>query len=284
MKAGEGTMTRRLGLHQLSAMDLTPFELVEAAAACGYGAVSLFTNAPHVPIAGQEGKFVFPTVTPAMEREMRERLDALGLAMVNAEFFLLRAEVDLESYRAGLALGRALGARHAISHVFEADEGRATDILGRFCDIAAQEGMTVAIEFCQMTPGCRTIHQARRFVDLVGRANLGFGVCPMHLVRSGGTAADVAALDSRLLLYGQVNDGHGLHVSEAYFEEVHNRELPGNGDFPLHDILSALPATAPIEFKCPDDRRRAAGVAGLDYVRDGHARCRALLDGLAPLR
>lgn len=277
-------MTRRLGLHQLSAMDLTPFELVEAAAASGYGAVSLFTNAPHVPIAGQEGKFVFPTVTPEMEREMRERLDALGLAMVNAEFFLLRAEVDLESYRAGLALGRALGARHAISHVFEADEARATDILGRFCDIAAQEDMTVAIEFCQMTPGCRSLPQARRFVEQVGRANLGFGICPMHLVRSGGSAADIAATDPRRLLYGQLNDGHGLHVAEAYFEEVHNRELPGKGDFPLHDILSALPADAPIEFKCPDDRRRAAGRPALDYVREGHALCRALLDGLAPPR
>jgi len=270
-------MTRPLGLHQLSAMDLTPFELVEAAAACGYGAVSLFTNAPHVPIAGQEGKFVFPTVLPAMRDGMKARLAHHGLKVVNAEFFLMRADLDLESYRPGLALGRELGARNAISHVFEADANRALDVLGRFCDLAASEDMTVAIEFCQMTPGCKTIHQARWFVEQVGRANIGFGICPMHLVRSGGTAADIAALDPRVLRYGQLNDGHGLHVAEAYFDEVHSRELPGDGDFPLRDILAALPADAPVEFKCPSDRRRNAGVPALDWVREGFARSMAVL-------
>jgi len=273
-------MERMLGLHQLSAMDLTPFELVEAAAQCGYRAVSLFTNAPHVPIEGQEGKFVFPTVLPAMKTDMLARLAHHGLAVINAEFFLLRAEADLESYRPGLALGRELGARNAISHVFEADASRAVDLLGRFCDIAGPEGMTVAIEFCQMTPGCKTIDQAKWFVDQVGRANLGFGICPMHLVRSGGTAADVAATDPAILRYGQLNDGHGLHVAEAYFDEVHCRQLPGDGDFPLRDIVAALPADAPIEFKCPSDARRAAGVPALDWVRQGFERSRALVGAL----
>ena len=249
-------------------MDVGPLELIEVAAACGYDAVSLFTHAPHVPIAGQEGKFVFPTVTPAMELEVRERLDAHGLAMVNAEFFLLKPDADLASYRAGLALGRALGARHAVSHVFEPDPARAVDLIGRFCDMAAQEDLIVALEFCRMTPGCKSLQQAAWFVEQVGAVNLGFGICPMHLVRSGGSAADIAALDPGLLLYGQLNDGHGLHVSEAYFDEVHNRILPGRGDFPLREIVAALPAGAPIEVKCPSDSRIRAGVSALDYARD----------------
>ncbi len=273
-------MPRPLGLHQLSAMDIGPLELIETAAVCGYDQVSLFTNAPVVPIAGQEGKFTFPTVTQEMAREAMQRLDAHGLSVVNAEFFLMRPDVDLASYVPGLALGRALGARHAISHVFEPDPARAVDILGRFCDIAAAEDMIVALEFCQMTPGCKTMARAVWFVEQVGRVNLGFGICPMHLIRSGGTAADVAALDPRYLLYGQINDGHGLHLSEAYFDEVHDRQLPGNGDFPLADILSALPAAVPIEVKCPSDSRRKAGVSALDYARDAGERARALLASL----
>ncbi len=249
-------------------MDVGPLELIEIAAQSGYQAVSLFTNAPPVPIAGQEGKFVFPTVTPAIEREARERLDALGLAMVNAEFFLLKPDVDLAGYRAGLALGRALGARHAISHVFEPDAARAVDLVGRFCDLAATEEMTVALEFCQMTPGCKNLAQAAWFVEQVGAANLGFGICPMHLVRSGGSAADIAAHDPAVLLYGQLNDGQGLHVSQSYFDEVHDRQLPGRGDFPLREIIAALPADAPIEVKCPSDSRIKAGVSALDYARE----------------
>ena len=270
-------MPRPLGLHQLTAMDVGPLDLIEIAGTCGYSHVSLFTNAPVVPIAGQEGKFQFPTVTPEMKGEVLSRLGAYGLAVINAEFFLMRSDVDLETYRPGLALGRELGANNAMTHIFEADPSRAADLLGRFCAIAAEEDMRVSIEFCQMTPGCKTIHAAKAFVDAVGAANLGFGICPMHLVRSGGTAADIAALDPDILFYGQLNDGHGLHVSEAYFDEVHDRQLPGKGDFPLADIVRALPASAPIEVKCPSDSRRKAGVSALDYARVAFERARALL-------
>ena len=140
--------------------------------------------------------------------------------------------------------------------------------------------MIVALEFCQMTPGCKNLGQAKWFAEQVGRSNIGFGICPMHLVRSGGTAADIAALDPAMLLYGQLNDGHGLNVSEAYFEEVHDRQLPGEGDFPLADILRALSAAVPIEVKCPSDSRRKAGISALDYARDAFARARGLVDSI----
>ena len=273
-------MPRPLGLHQLTAMDVGPLELIEIAVACGYSHVSLFTNAPQVPIDGQEGKFRFPTVTQEAKGEAVARLADHGLEVVNAEFFLIRPDVDLEAYRAGLALGRELGAENAMTHIFEADPARAADLLGRFCAIAAEEDMRVSIEFCQMTPGCRTIHAARDLVETVGAGNLGFGICPMHLIRSGGSAADIAALDPDLLFYGQLNDGFGLQVAEAYFDEVHDRQLPGRGDFPLRNILRALPEHVPIEVKCPSDSRRKAGVSALEYAREAASLARALLDSL----
>jgi len=264
-------------------MDLTPVDLVKAAAAAGYDRVSLFTSNPTVPLDGHGDMFVFPQVREETKREVLDCLDATGLEVVNAEFFLMKPDIELESYIPGLALGRELGARHAITHVFETDPSRAVDILGAFCDLAGSHDLKVAIEFCQMTPGCKSIEQATWFVDQVGRANLGFGICPMHLVRSGGTARDVAERAGRYILYGQVNDGHGLHTSSAYFDEVHDRELPGDGDFPLHDILGALPADAPIEVKIPRDSRIAAGGSAQDYVRRAFERTRPLVDGLRPL-
>ncbi len=277
-------MQRPLGAHQSSVMDLSPIEMIEAAAQCGYQNVSLFSNMPVVPIEGKEAKFVFPAVTQETKGEVLARLNDSGLGVTNAEFFLIRPDIDLATYEAGLALGKELGASNAMTHVFETDSSRAVDMLGRFCELAAAEELNVAIEFCKMTPGCKTIHQAKWFVDQVGADNIGFGICPMHLVRSGGTAEDIAAIDARTLLYGQINDGKGLHVSDAYFDEVHDRELPGNGDFPLHDILSALPAHVPIEFKCPSDSRIKAGMAGADYLREAFARSRSLVDGLTPSR
>jgi sugar phosphate isomerase/epimerase len=262
-------------------MDVSALDLIEIAGDVGYDHVSLFTHNPVVPHAGQEGRFVYPTVTQETKREVLSRLAAHGLSVLDAEFFLMTPDIPLESYRSGLALGRELGARHAMTHVFDTDRARAVDILGNFADLAAAEDLTVTLEFCQMTPGCRSIQDASWFVDQVGRSNVGFGICPMHLVRSGGTAADVAA---RPVLYGQINDGKGLHVSEAYFEEVHDREMPGDGDFPLHDIISALPASAPIEVKLPRDSRIKAGQSARAHAKAAYDRARPIVDGLKPTR
>ena len=270
-------MTRPIGLHQSSAMDIRPVELIRAAAAAGYGHVSLFTNNPSVPVGDKAGMFVFPQVYEETKDEVLGLLADSGLSVVNAEFFLMKPDTDLEDYIPGLAMGRELGAVNVMTHVFETEEPRAVDMLGRFAELAGAYELTVALEFCQMTPGCKTIHQARRFVDQVGRDNIGYGICPMHLVRSGGTPADVAA---RPVLYSQVNDGKGLHTSAAYFEEVHDRELPGDGDFPLHDILAAIPRDAPIEVKIPRDSRIKAGGSAADYVKQAHDRTRAVVDGL----
>jgi sugar phosphate isomerase/epimerase len=224
--------------------------------------------------------FVFPTVTPQLKRPVMERLEANGFRVIGIEFFLMTPELDLASYVSALALGRELGAAHAVTHVFDLDKARAVDTLGAFCELAAAQELKVCIEFCQLTPGCKSIHEAAWFVDQVGKNNLGFGICPLHLIRSGGTATDIANLDLRYLINGQINDGHGLHAAANYFSEVHDRELPGAGDFPLHDILSALPATTPIEVKIPCNRRKEAGVSARQFAQDAHSRARVLVDGL----
>jgi sugar phosphate isomerase/epimerase len=280
----EKIVRRPLGLHHLTVTELDALAFIEVAALAGYDQVTLFTNAPYVPQAGRESMFVYPTVTPQVAGEVRAALQANRLGMVGAEFFLMTADVNLQAYVPGLAVGAELGAAYAVTHVFDTDAARAVDTLGAFCDLAATEGLAVGIEFCTLTPGCRSIQQAAWFVDQVGRPNLGFGICPMHLTRSGGTAADIAKLDAHYFRYGQINDGHGLHSSSDYFAEVHDRELPGDGDFPLHDILSALPAGIPLEVKIPYDRRKETGVSALDFARQAFARSRPLVDGLEPSR
>jgi len=193
-------------------------------------------------------------------------------------------DADLAGYVAGLALGRELGARHAVTHIFDLDRARAVDTLGSFSDLAAAQELKVCIEFCQLTPGCRSIHEAAWFVEQVDRSNVGVNICPLHLIRSGGTAADIASLDARYLVNGQINDGLGLHTSSDYFAEVHDRELPGDGEFPLQRILNALPAATPVEVKIPSDRRKAAGPSALEFARDACARSRALVEALQPGR
>jgi sugar phosphate isomerase/epimerase len=183
-----------------------------------------------------------------------------------------------------LAYGRELGAKRAVTHIIDPDRNRAIDALGRLCEMAAQHELDVAIEMCPLTPGCADLEQGVWIVDQVGRSNLGLGIDPLHIVRSGAGAKEVAGLGTRYISYAQINDGHGLAPSADYFGEAHNRELPGDGDFPLHDLLSALPAATPVEVEIPNDKRQEAGRPASDYCGVAYVRSRKLLDGLKPTR
>jgi sugar phosphate isomerase/epimerase len=123
-----------------------------------------------------------------------------------------------------------------------------------------------------------SVERAAWFVDQVGRPNVGIGVDALHLIRSGGTPADVARLDGRYLSNAQICDGHGLHRASDYMTEARNRELPGAGDFPLRTLLSALPATIPLELEVPSQKRREAGISAIDHVREAMSRLHALVD------
>ena len=270
-------MPRPLVLHQVTAMDVGPLELIGIAAANGCDEVSVFTFAPQAVLPGQKARLEFPLVTQETKRGVMERLADAGVAVNGVEFFPITTEVNVREYIPYLALGRELGAVRAMTHIHDVDSARAVDKLGALCDLASAEGLTIGIEFTPLTRGCVSVQRAAWFVEQVSRSNVGIGVDALHLVRSGGTPADLAGLDARYFSSLQICDGHGLHSSSDYMAEARNRELPGAGDFPLSAILSVLPATTALEVEVPSQRRLEAGVSALDHVRDAVTRVRALV-------
>jgi sugar phosphate isomerase/epimerase len=272
---------RPLGLHQVTVIDVDPLELLRIAGASGCSHVSVFTYVPQRILPGQKAQLSFPIVTQDLKRSFVEQLTEQGLAVAGAEFFPLTAEVDLADYAAALALGREIGASRAVTHVHDPEPARAVDRLGRLCEMAGAEGLSLAIEFSPMTRGCDSLQRAAWFVDQVGRSSLSVGVDCLHLIRSGGTVEDLGKLDDRYFGYAQICDGHGLHRSADYMVEARDRGLPGAGDFPLAAIIAALPKTLPLEVEVPSAERRAAGVSALDHARDVVARTRALVEGAA---
>jgi hypothetical protein len=65
-------------------------------------------------------------------------------------------------------------------------------------------------------------------------------------------------------------DGRGLKPSSEYMAEAHERELPGKGDFPRKEILSALPESTPLEVEVPSARRGEAGGSALTRAQIAH--------------
>jgi len=279
-------MTRAIFLHQLNAVGVSPAEFVRIAADNDCRTVTMFAyDGGHVLPRSNTG-LSYPTpINAENQQEVRQALAGTGVTLDGIEFFPLTADVDFELYRPALARGDELGARRAVTHIFIEDDALVVDRLGAFCDVAESEGMTkVSSEFCPLTAGNPSLARATWLVDQVGRDSFGIGVDVLHVVRSGATAADLAALDPRYFGIVQICDAHGTQASSDYIKDVHNREVPGQGDLPLHNLLSAVPAAMPIEAEVPAAHRRAAGVTAAEHVRDVLNGTRAIVEGLAPTR
>ena len=100
----------------------------------------------------------------------------------------------------------------------------------------------------------------------------------MHLYRSGGSAADVAALDPALIGYAQLCDvpitaPHDDYMREACFQ----RRAPGDGELPLAALIAALPDDVRIGLEVPMLAAADAGVKPLERLRPAVVTAEALL-------
>jgi sugar phosphate isomerase/epimerase len=115
--------------------------------------------------------------------------------------------------------------------------------------------------------------RALQLVERVGRANLGVGVDPLHLQRTGGSAADLAGVDVKLFCYAQLCDGAALADPRQaldktrYVEEAFDRLVPGDGVFALKALVQALPPDIPFDVEVPALRLIKAGVAPIEHAR-----------------
>jgi sugar phosphate isomerase/epimerase len=273
-------MARSLALHQTTVLQCSPPQLVSIAAETGCDAVCVFVQTPANPGPGRPA---FPRVTQATLPAMRARMRDTGIAVTNLEYFPLTADVSLDAYRPALELGGTLGGRRAVVHLHDADDRRGADTLARFAALAAEYGLAVGLEFMGLSAGCPNLARAVRLVERLGLSNLGVAVDSLHLQRTGGTPQDLAGLQRGLLSYAQLCDGPALadpdHAldPERYVAEAFDRLVPGDGVFPLAQLVRALPGDLPIDVEVPMTRLAPAGVPPLEHARRAVRAARRLL-------
>jgi sugar phosphate isomerase/epimerase len=261
-------------------MEAAPPDLVSIAHEVGCDAVCIFVRSPPKPGAApdDEESFLFPTVTQKTKRAMIERLRDLPVTVTNVEYFPIGPDLVLADYRAPFELAAELGARLAVTHIHDTEDERAVESFGKLCDLAAEYDLAIGLEFMGLSAGCNSLARAVHFIDGAARKNAGIAVDALHLVRTGGTPADVAALPARYFVYSQMCDGRGLDLSSDYLPEALDRLLPGEGDFPLHALIEALPLATALDVEVPSPRRAEAGVPALQRTREAVAATRLLLD------
>lgn len=266
-------MPRPLSLAHLSALALSPPDLITHAAAAGFDAVGLRLR----PVTAAEPAHDL-IGDAALMRATRAALRATGIAVADVEFLRLGPDLDPAGLAPFLAAGAELGARRVIAAPYDPDPARLRDRLADLAARAAAHGLEVALEFFPWTPAAADLAAGWALVR-DAPANVGLLVDALHFDRSASSHALLARLPAARLALVHLCDAPVappydtaalLHCARAA------RLPPGEGAIDLARFLRALPAATPIGVEVPNPARLAAlGPAG--FLARLHDRARAVL-------
>ena len=265
-------MSRLLSLAHLTVLDADPLALIEAAAAGGFGAIGLRIVPPFVT------ETIVPVVGDAdLQRRIKRRLRDTGIALLDIEAIWLKPESRIEEIRPALETGAELGAKYVLTIAFDDDTARLSDNFGKLCAAAHGCGLRTMLEFIPYSV-LGTLAKAHDFIVAAAPADAGLLIDALHLSRSGGQPADIAAYDPALFSYVHLCDAPKARpAAERNRDEArYNRLYPGEGELWLDAFLDAFPPDTPVAVEAPQaafahlpaaERARLAGAATRRLLR-----------------
>ncbi|WP_435120402.1 sugar phosphate isomerase/epimerase family protein [Amycolatopsis thermoflava] len=270
-----------VGLAHLTLLRLSPPELVTTAAEAGFDFVGVRVR------AATAGERQYPMAAGSpMSRETVRRLDDTGLRVRDIEFLALGPDTRPGDWAATLEAGAALGASTISVTGSDPDRGRLTDTLAALTEDALELGIRPTLEPISYQP-VSTVAEAAAIASSAGAALL---LDPLHIQRGGSTIDDVRALDPDLVPVLQLCDGPlaaperldlpaelplGMTAdgSVLQVEARVQRQVPGEGEFPLAALIAAAPEGTPLSVEVP----RVTELTPLEFAKRNLSAVRALV-------
>lgn len=256
-------MNAEYSLAQLTALPLSPTELIGVAARTGYRHVGL--RLTEVTPGGTH----WPVHTDrALMRETLAAMVDTGVGVLDVELLRLTPEAHVADMEPLVAAAAQLSARHLVLQAADPDRARLIDAFARLCDLAAEYGLTADLEFPTWV-AVGNLAQAAEVVREAGHPAGGILIDTLHLHRAGDTAAGIAALPADLFRYIQLCDAPRWipDTLEGLLHTAREARLPpGEGELDLASVLRVLPPGLAFSLEVPND----ASVAALGW--EGHAR------------
>ncbi len=236
-----------LSLAPLGFLQVRPPDLVSVAAEAGFGSVSLrlrpaIAGGPHYPL-DPGSREAARTIT---------RIRETGIRVLQIELVQLERGTDISACRPMLEAGAALGATRLVVTGDDPDPAVVAERLALTASLASEYSMTVDLEFMPFRY-VATLGQALDIVESVDLDNVAVMVDALHLVRSGGGAADIQAADPSRLGVLQICDGPlpGPEPGALAAEAREARLVPGSGAFPLPALIDAMPPRTILAAEVP---------------------------------
>lgn len=246
--------------------EFSPEQTAAAAIAAGWPAVGIWVEPA--------------SWTDATAAEVRARTSDAGVVVLDVEVVWIKPGADDPGHFRIIDAGAAIGARNVLVVSSDPDHGATAAKFARLAAHAAERGMRASLEFALFTE-VRSIAAACAILDQSGRSDAALLIDPLHLARTGGTPADVRAIDRSRFAYAQFCDApaHGPapdDVDAIIHEALDLRLDVGQGALPLGPLLKALPPGLPLSIELrskalrdgyPDPTNRARAL--LKATRDG---------------
>lgn len=248
----------RLGIENISVFGLPPVEFVSLAADLGCQHISTGLT------SFSFGIHDYPPFSLREDRTLRQEMIAAmhdrGVSISLGEGCTIREGVDATSYQADLDLFVELGTERINTVSMDPDFNRTCDQFSIMAELAAERGLRITTELApSLTIG--DLPTALAALRQIGRPDFRLLIDTMHVVRSGSTPADVAALDPELIDYVQICDAPRQPRFESYHEEsMFERMVPGEGGLGLPELLKVLPQDRVYAIEVPLRSQALAGV------------------------
>jgi sugar phosphate isomerase/epimerase len=240
-------MSRDFSLSHLSVLPIGPPDLIDLAADAGFHSLGIRLCSP------TPGGPEWPLKLGSPElRETLARMKDRGVSVFDIEVLALAADTDINKFAPALEIGAALGAQRACVNIDDPDRSRTIENFGRLCDLALPFGIGLDLEFMIWRPIAR-LEDALAVVQAARRPNGKVLIDALHLDRSGGTPASVAAVNAALIGSVQLCDAPKKRpeASGIIDEARGGRLAPGEGSLPLNALLEALPQSVPLAVEVP---------------------------------
>jgi sugar phosphate isomerase/epimerase len=248
----------RIGIENISVFGLPPVEFVGLAADLGCQHIS--TGLTSFPFGLHDYPPFSLREDVALRREMIAAMQDRGVSISLGEGCTIREGVEASSYAADLDLFAELGTERINTVSMEPDFNRTCDQFGIMAELAAERGLRITTELAPSLT-IDSLPTALAALRQIGRPDFRLLIDTMHVIRSGSTPADVAALDPELIDYIQICDAPRRPRFESYHEEsMFERMVPGEGELDLPGLLKVLPADRVYAIEAPLRSQALAGI------------------------
>lgn len=241
-------MGHEFSLAHLSALSLSPPEMVDVADRVGYRYVGLRL----APVTANEPRY--PLAYDAqMMRETQAALAATGIEVLDIELARLPPDAEVLGFRPMLEAGAKLGARHVIAQTPDPVRTRAIDRFARLCELARPFGLSVNLEFITWTD-TPDLAAAAEIVQAADQPNAGLLIDTLHFCRSRCELELLRSLPRSWFRFAQVCDApaQAPTTTEGLIHAARNERLfLGDGGLDVRGIMDALPPDIPCSLEIP---------------------------------